>query len=392
MDLAKRVNRLRESATLAMAKKAEELKLQGKDIISFSLGEPDFDTPPHIVQAAKQALDDGFTHYTNCNGIPELREAIARKCREENKIELVRSDSIMVTVAKHAIYCAIMSAVDKRDEVIIPNPGWVSYSTLIHMAGGKMVPAKVDIDNDFRMLPDQVNELVKKGKTSVIILNSPSNPTGGVSELSDLKGIAEIALDNDLIVISDEIYEKVLYEGVHHSIASLDGMFDRTYTINGFSKAYAMTGWRCGWVAAPKDLLRPLQLMQQQSLTCATSFVQKAAVAALDGPKKPVNDMVEKFRQRRDVIVKEMNGIDGVHIKSPKGAFYAFMGYDYDVPSKELAMNLLDYGIASTQGSAFGEFGEYHLRFSYANSMENIVEGIKRLRIGLEDMNPPLRK
>jgi len=368
-----------------MAKRATDLREQGKDIISFSLGEPDFTTPQHIIDAAKQALDDGFTHYTPSIGIRELREAIADKCVIENGIPAT-PDTIMVTIAKQAITSAILSCVDIGNEVIIPDPGWVSYGAMITFFKGIPVGVKADMSTDYRLKPEDVMENITD-KTRLIILNSPSNPTGGVSTIDDLRGIADIAKDHNLFVISDEIYEKVLYEGEHHSIASLDGMNDRTYTINGFSKAYAMTGWRMGWVTASKHLMSPLKKIQQQTITCVTSFSQKAGVAALKGPKEPLTEMVQTFKGRRDVMVNELNTIEGVHVRSPQGAFYAFPSYTYDIPSMDLATKLLEYGIAVTPGSAFGKYGEYHIRLSYATSTENILKGVDRLRNALEDLN-----
>ena len=368
-----------------MSKKADDLIAQGKDIIKFSLGQPDFKTPQHIIDAAKQALDDGFTGYTPSSGYLDLKEAIAEKSSEENGIPST-PDTVHVTVAKHGIFCAILACIDKGSEVIIPDPGWVSYDAMIQFAGGTSIPVSVDMDSDFRLTPEKIADKVTE-KTRLIILNSPSNPTGGVSTIEDLKGIADIAQDKELTVISDEIYEKVMFEGNHYSIASLDGMFDRTYTVNGFSKAYSMTGWRIGWVTAGKVLLKPLQFMQQQSITCVTSFVQKASIAALKGPSGPVEEMISAFRERRDVIVKSLNEIDGFHLKAPKGAFYAFPAYDLNISSMEFADKLLDYGIAVTPGSAFGANGEYHIRFSYATSLENIMKGMDRLEHAVKDMD-----
>jgi len=390
MNFAQRVKRVHESGTLAMAKRVNELIQQGKNVISFSLGEPDFTTPQHILDAAKQALDDGFTHYTPSSGIKELRVAIAEKCQKENKIP-ASDETVMVTIAKLGIATSIISNVDDGDEVIISNPCWTSYPTLINMAKGKMVSVKVDMDTDFRLKPEDVMEKITK-KTRIILLNSPSNPTGGVNNREDLRGIADIAMDHDLTVITDEIYEKVIYEGVHHSIASFDGMLDRTYTINGFSKSYAMTGWRIGWVTASKELLKPLEKMQQQSITCVTSFVQKAGIAALKGPMEPVRHMVDTFKKRRDVIIEKLNRIPGFHVNKPSGAFYAFASYDYDILSMDLAMKLLDYGIAVIPGIAFGKFGEHHIRFSFATSTEKIIEGMNRLERAVEELDLPGRR
>jgi len=390
VSFAKRVDRMRQSGTISIAEKANRLRDQGKDIISFSLGEPDFTTPKHIIEAAKKALDEGFTHYTASNGIKGLREAIAKKCRSENQIPAT-PDTVIVTIAKHAISSAILANVDIGEEVILPNPSWTSYFALINIAKGRPISVPVNMDNDFRMKPEDIMEKVTQ-KTRVIILNSPSNPTGGIATKDDLKGIADIANDHNITVITDEIYEKILYEGRHYSIASLDGMFDRTYTVNGFSKAYAMTGWRIGWVTASKELLRPIERIQQHSITCVTSFVQKAALVALTGPQEPVKEMVATFKKRRDVIIRELNEIEGLHVMKPKGAFYAFPYYDFDISSFDLANKLLEYGVAVTPGSAFGRFGEYHIRLSYATSMDNIKEGVSRLRKAFEEMDLPLRE
>lgn len=389
MSFAQRVERMRESGTIGMAQKVSALREQGKDIISLSLGEPDFPTPTHIIDAAKDALDQGFTHYTSSNGIRELREAIAEKCVAENGIPST-PETVMVTIAKHAISSAILSSVELGEEVILPNPSWTSYFALINIAKGTPVPVRVDLESDFRIRPEDVMDVVTQ-KSRVIILNSPSNPTGGICTLDDLRGIADIARDHNLTVISDEIYEKVLYEGEHHSIASLDGMFDRTYTVNGLSKSHAMTGWRIGWVTASKELLRPLEKIQQHSITCVTSFVQKAGLAALKGTQEPVREMVATFKERRDLIVRELNEMEGITVNVPKGAFYVFPQYDYQISSLQFAMRLLDHGIALTPGSAFGRFGEYHLRLSYAASMQNIEEGLRRLKQGIEQMDLPLR-
>ncbi len=389
VSFAQRVDRIRESGTIGMARRANDLIDEGKDIIKFSLGEPDFKTPEHIIEAAKKALDDGYTHYTPSNGYTELRTAIAEKCQNENNIPATCNE-VMVTIAKHAISGAILSSVDVGEEVIIPNPCWTSYLALINIAKGKAISVPVNMENDFRLKPEDLMDKITQ-RTRLIILNSPSNPTGGLCKKQDLKGIADIAQDHNLTIISDEIYEKVLYEGQHHSIASLDGMFDRTYTVNGFSKAYAMTGWRIGWVTASKELLRPLERIQQHSITCVTSFVQKAALQALKGPEEPMLEMVRTFKKRIDRIVKLLNKIDGIHILKPKGAFYAFPSYDFDIDSLSLAIKLLDYGIAVTPGSAFGRFGEHHLRFSYATSMDNIEEGVHRFCNALSELNLPVR-
>lgn len=369
---AKRISQIKGSATLAPTP---------KDAISFKLGEPDFDTPQHIVMAGFQALLDGKTHYAPPQGILELREAIAKKSIEENKIPCC-SENVMVSAAKHAIFSFILSTIDEGDEVILPDPAWVSYVPSIKIAGGKGIYVKLRND-DFQFCPDDIAEAITS-KTKIIILNSPSNPTGAVAKKEDLMGIADLAKDHDLLVLSDEIYEKIIYEGKHFSIGSFDDMIERTITINGFSKAYAMTGWRIGWAIAPKYILENMIKVQQHSITCVAPFVQYAALAALGQREKSmesISKMVVEFRKRRDIFVEELNNIEGLQCPKPNGAFYLFPSFNYNLTSNEFAEFLLKKAkVAVNSGTAFGQNGEGHIRLTYATSMENILKGIKRIK------------
>jgi len=372
------IQRVAPSGTVKLADMIKGLKAKGEDVLSFAVGEPDFDTPAHIREAAKKALDEGHTHYTSSYGIPALRDAVNCKLKEENGIPC-EVKNIIISPTKFCVAAAICSYIGHGDELILPNPAWVTYEALVNYAGGKNVWVPAGVDVDFEMDPDRISEHITP-KTKAVLLNVPANPTGGTASPERIKGIADLAMDHDLLVITDEIYEKLTYEGKHISIASLPGMFERTITINGFSKAYAMTGWRVGYMAAPDELTSQMIKFQQHLQTCATAFAQHGAVAALTGPQEPVNAMVEEFGRRREIMVEGLNKIDGISVNRPKGAFYGFFKYDFDIPSLDLAMKLIDEAkIGFTPGSAFGSLGEGHLRFSYATSQDNIREGLRRL-------------
>lgn len=376
---AKRMDDIEASGTVKTTDIVNRLKAEGREIVSFSIGEPDFITPKHIRDAAIRALEAGFTHYTSSYGIPELRDAIAKKSSAENGIPC-EAKHVLVTPAKQAIFEGVFATVDPGDEVIIPDPGWVSYDPIVKMAGGVPVRVKVEAHKDFRQIPDDIARGVTP-RTKMIVLNSPANPTGAVAAESDIKGIAEIAKRHDLLVLSDEIYEKIIYEGKHHSIAAEPGMFERTLTVNGLSKSYAMTGWRVGWLIAPTEILTHVSKVQQHSITHVTSFAQKAAVAALTGSQRSVHDMAAEFKARRDLVVDGINSMPGIRCVKPKGAFYVFPRYDFEIGSEDLATHILsEAGVAVTPGSAFGPNGEGHLRISYANSQENLRKGLDRMR------------
>ncbi|MEM2943584.1 MAG: pyridoxal phosphate-dependent aminotransferase [Methanomassiliicoccales archaeon] len=383
--ISQRVRRVSESGTVKISNIVSKLKQEGVDIISFSMGEPDFSTPDNITEACIKALKEHFTHYTPSAGIPELRKAVAEKSRNENGIPC-EDKHILITPSKQAIFMSMMAVLDDGDEVILPDPSWGTFEACVRLAGGIPRFLRLIPEEGFRMSPDALAELITK-KTRMILVNSPSNPCGVVQSLEDLKGIADLALDHDLIVMADEIYEKIIFEGRHHSIASLDGMFERTITINGFSKTYAMTGWRIGWLIAPDPIVKEINKIQTHSLTCVTSFVQKAALEALKGPQDSVRKMVEEFRARRDLICKLMSEIPSLAFVKPRGAFYVFPSYEHQMSSEDLAAFLLEEAhVAVTPGSAFGPSGEGHIRISYATSRNAIIEGMKRVKEALEKL------
>ncbi len=373
---AKRLQNITESATLRISNLANELKSQGKDIISFSLGEPDFTTPSHIIDAAKASLERGETHYTPSPGIPELRKAIAEKLKKENKIETKPGNIIVTPGAKQAIFEVILSVLREGDEAILFDPAWVSYDPCIQLAGARTVWAPTSRNNGFS--PENISEYITK-KTKLIVINSPCNPTGSVYSKETLKEIADISIDKNIFVLSDEIYEKIIYDREHISIASLDGMQDLTITVNGFSKAYAMTGWRLGYVNAPKEVYEPMLKLHSHSVSQATSFVQYAGIAALQGDQAPVASMVREFRARRDLLVRGLNKI-GIKCARPDGAFYAFADVsEYGTGEKVAELLLNKAFVATTPGSAFGEAGNDFIRISYATSQERIKEALKRM-------------
>jgi aspartate aminotransferase len=373
---AKRLQNITESATLRISNLASELKSQGKDIISFSLGEPDFTTPSHIIDAAKASLDRGDTHYTPSPGIPELRKAIAEKLKIENKIDTKPGNVIVTPGAKQAIFEVMLSVLQEGDEAILFDPAWVSYDPCIQLAGAKTVWALTSRENGFS--PESIEEYVTKN-TKLIVINSPCNPTGGVYSKETLKEIADIAIDNNILVLSDEIYEKIIYDMKHVSIGAMDGMHDLTITVNGFSKAYAMTGWRLGYVCAPKEVYEQMLKLHSHSVSQATSFVQYAGVAALQGDQAPVAAMVSEFRNRRNLLIKGLEKL-GIKCGRPDGAFYAFADVSKYGSGEKVAELLLNKAfVATTPGSAFGEAGNDYIRISYATSQERIKEALKRM-------------
>ena len=373
--MSKRLDGIEESATFRVADLANKLKRTGKDVISFSLGEPDFDTPLHIRESAKKALDEGKTHYTPSAGILELRESIANKFKE-NGLEVTSNEIIVTPGAKQTIFGAIQAVLNEGDEAILFEPAWVSYGPCIKLAGATPVGVHVG-EEDFK--PDDFGELITK-KTKMIIVNSPCNPTGTVFDRSTLKLIADTAIDNNLLVLSDEIYEKILYNGEHISIGQLDDMQDRTITINGFSKTYAMTGWRLGYATAPKEIIDSMLKLQQHSTSCATSFAQYGGIAALDGPQECVTDMVNEFKARRDLIVDGLVSL-GIKCKKPDGTFYVFANVSQFGIGADVAERFLrDAYVAVTPGIAFGPPGKDYIRIPYAISQARISEGLDRIQ------------
>jgi len=376
MTFSRRITNLKESGTLKVLDKVKELQSRGVSIIQLDVGEPDFKTPNNIIRAAEAALKAGFTHYTPSAGIPELREAVAAKLRDENKLEVKKENVVITPGSKQALFYAIMALVDEGDEVIIPTPAWTSYMEIVTVAGGVVKPVPSGVG--FRLNVEGVKEAVTK-RTKLILVNSPNNPTGYVASKAELKAVADIAMEGRIHVLSDEIYEKLLYEGSHMSIGSIPGMEEYAITVNGFSKAYAMTGWRLGYVAASKPIISAINKLQQHSASCPTSFVQRAALEAFK-PDTPVEPMVEEFRRRRDYLCGALKKFKQFRLDKPRGAFYLFPDISKTgMISAQLCNLLLEkVGVSTTPGEAFGGFERY-IRISYANSMENLKEAVSRI-------------
>ncbi len=381
MSLAARMLNLKESGTLKILDKVKSMQARGIDIIQLDVGEPDFDTPRNIVEAAHRAMLEGFTHYTPSAGIPELRDAVAEKLRSENGLDARRENVIITPGSKQALFYAVMSLVDEGEEVIVPTPAWPSYVEMVTVAGGvvREIPPKGGFSLDIEGIREAVNE-----RTKLIIINSPNNPTGHAYSEGELRALSEIAADHRLFVISDEIYEKILYEGEHRSLGSFPGVGDLVITVNGFSKTYAMTGWRVGYASGPRDVIAAMNKLQQHSASCPVSFVQKAALEALK-PDTPVRQMVEEFRRRRDFLCGELNRMGAFRVDPPKGAFYLFPDITgTGMESVELCSLLLEEGhISATPGEAFGGFSR-NIRISYANSMDRLSAAVERMRALLE--------
>ncbi len=375
------------SSTLRVLGLAKELERQGKKIIHLEVGEPDFDTPAHIKKAAGEALARGMTKYTPSPGLPELREAVAKHLATKG-IKTTAKNVLITPGAKHAIFCAMTAELDPGDEVIIPSPCW-TYEPMVQIVGGKPVFAKTTAENGFKLGVEEVQKVLTS-KTKMLLLNYPNNPTGAVMRQEELRPLADLVTDRKLWLLSDEIYDCLVYEGKHASPALFSGMGERTIYINGFSKAYAMTGWRLGYAVAPVELINEMDKIQQASTSCAAGFVQAAGIAALRGPQKFISEMCKEYRKRRDEIAKGLNSIEGVNCPKPEGAFYAFPNIrKLGVPSVEFCETLLrEAGVAAVSGSGFGPYGEGHVRFSFATSMENIKEGIKRIKEAVAGLRP----
>lgn len=368
--------------------RAKALERQGKDIIHLEIGEPDFDTPKNIKEAAVKALYAGYTHYVPAAGIPELREAIAEYISKTRKIPVDPEEVVVTPGAKPIMFFAILACVERGEEVLYPNPGFPIYESMINFVGAKPVPIPLKEENDFRLDHEYVKAKITK-KTKMIILNSPENPTGGVLTKEDLKVIADCIVNrDDVLVLSDEIYSRIVYEGNHESIASLPGMKEKTIILDGFSKTYAMTGWRLGYGVMRKDLAEKITQLMINSNSCTCAFVQMAGVEALKGPQDSVEKMIAEFRERREVIVSGLNNIKGITCKKPKGAFYVFPNIKgVGKTSKEFSDYLLnEAGVAVLPGTSFGKYGEGYLRISFANSVENIKKALDRISKAVEKL------
>ncbi len=367
--------------------KAKALEKQGKNIVHLEIGEPDFDTPKNIKDAAVKAMNSGYTHYTPAGGIPELRETIAEYISKTRKIDVVPDEVVVTPGAKPIIFFSILAYVNPGEEVLYVNPGFPIYESVINFIDAKPVPIPLLEERDFRLDPNFVRDNITK-KTKMIIINSPENPTGGVLIKDDLKAIADsIANRDDILVLADEIYSRIIYEGTHESIASLPGMKEKTIILDGFSKTYAMTGWRLGYGVMRKDFAQKVTQLMINSNSCTSAFTQMAGVEALKGPQNEAEKMVTEFKKRREVIVSGLNSIKGISCKKPHGAFYVFPNIKKTgKTSRELADLLLNKaGVAALSGTAFGKFGEGYLRLSFANSVENIKKALTRVSETLEN-------
>jgi aspartate aminotransferase len=378
---ARRVTSIGSSPTVAVSDRARQLKAAGRDVIDLGGGDPDFPTPAHIVAAAADAMEAGDTHYVASPGIPELRQAIVEKLRTENNVGYSTDEIIVTPGGKPAIFAAIMTLIDRGDEVLILDPGWVSYAPEVVMAGGTPVSAPLSPDDNFAITEERLRPAITP-RTRALILCTPNNPTGRVATEEELATVARLAQEFNLYVLSDEIYEKLVYDGaVHRSIASLPGMWERTLTLNGFSKAYAMTGWRLGFLAAPAPIVKQILKVHSHSVTCAASFSQRGAVVALNGPQDFIGQMVAAYDRRRRLVTDGLNAIPGVRCALPQGAFYSFPDIrGTGLSSAECAELLIEQGgVAVTPGSAFGPAGEGFIRLSYATSDELLASAIQRM-------------
>ncbi len=397
--LSDRINQMAESETLAMTQLARELKAQGKDVISLSIGEPDFNTPEMVKEAAKKAIDDNFTHYPPVPGYADLREAISKKFKRDNNLDYKPEQIVVSTGGKQAIYQAVMATVNPGDEVIIPTPFWVSYKEIVRVAGGICVYVKTKIENDFKVTAEQLEAAITD-KTKMIIFSSPSNPTGMLYTKEELRKIADVvARHKNVLVLSDEIYEHINFMGHHESIAQFNDVYEQVITVNGVAKGFAMTGWRIGFIGAPKVIAQACQKLQGQITSATCSIAQKATVCAMNmDPKtsKDIIDMRAKFLERRDLVFKLLKEIPGLEVRLPQGAFYffpkvnAFFGKKTEKGtlinnSTDLSMYLLnEANVATVQGSAFGD--DECIRLSYATSNEALIEAIRRIKVALEKL------
>jgi aspartate/methionine/tyrosine aminotransferase len=372
--------RLGTETAFEVLAKAKALEAQGRNIIHVEIGEPDFDTPSNVVEAAVDALHHGWTHYGPSAGLPQLRKTIADYISSTRAIEVSPDEVVVVPGGKPIIFYTMLSLIDEGDEVIYPNPGFPIYESMINYVGGKAVPIQLREERDFTLDVNELPGLITP-RTKLIILNSPQNPTGGVMPRKDIEKVAEIIGDRNIMVLSDEIYSRLLFEGEPFSIASIPGMKERTIILDGFSKTYAMTGWRMGYGVMRTDLATHMTRLMTNSNSCTASFTQMAGIAAITGDQSPVAHMCAEFKHRSEVFVAGLNKIKGFSCRQPKGAFYTFPNITKTGwKSKPLADALLEQaGVAALSGTSFGEFGEGYLRFSVANSLENLQEALERL-------------
>lgn len=378
--LAERMSRLGTEAAFEVLARARELEAAGRQVIHLQIGEPDFDTPQNIKDAAVRALANGYTHYTPAAGIPELRQAIADYVFKYKGVPAKADEVVVVPGCKPIMFYTILALVNPGDEVLYPNPGFPIYESMINFVGGKAIPTPLLQENEFRLdIDDLANKITDR--TKLLIINSPGNPSCGVLTRDDLTRIADLVRGKDIMILSDEVYDRIIYEGEACSIASLPGMKDQTIILDGFSKTYAMTGWRLGYGVMPEWLAPRVSRLMTNSNSCTAAFTQMAGLEALTGPQDAVDVMVAEFKKRRDIIVDGLNQIPGFSCLKPQGAFYAFPDVrGTGIDSKELADLLLaEAGVAVLSGESFGAYGAGHLRFSYANSVENIQLALERI-------------
>ena len=396
MQLAQRLNSVTEPQTIKMAKMSRELKAKGINIVDLSLGEPDFKTPDHIIAAAVKAMNDGFTKYPPVAGFPDLLEAISIKLKRDNNLDYATSEILVSTGAKQSLYNAVMSIVDPGDEVIIPTPFWVTYASQVQLAGGVVKYINCGIENDFKLLPEQLDQAISP-HTKLFMFSSPCNPTGSVYSKEELAALVKVFRRHpQVLIISDEIYEYINYSGHHVSIAQFDEIKDRVVVINGMSKAYAMTGWRLGYMAAPREIVQACEKLQAQSTSGANSITQKASVVALLSDLAPTYKMVDAFKERRDYVIGALKKMPGVKSNSPDGAFYAFPDISAFFGKKygeyvihndlDLSMYLLNEAhVATVCGTAFG--APTCIRLSFATSMTNLMQAMEQMAVALAQLS-----
>jgi aspartate aminotransferase len=385
---AERMANIGQETAFEVLVRARALEAQGRSIVHLEIGEPDFDTPSHIISAAQHALETGHTHYGPGAGLPELRQAVSAYLQQWRGLDIDPARVVITPGGKPIMFFAILALVNPGDEVIYPDPGFPIYESMARFVGGVPVPMPLREERRFRFDPDEFRSLVTD-RTRLIIVNSPHNPTGGVLTHADLQVIANVARERDIVVLSDEIYSRLLYSGQHASIAACEGMLDRTIILDGWSKTWAMTGWRLGFGVFPPELVPHVERLISNSVSCTASYAQHAAIAALEGPQDSVARMLEEFTERRAVIVAGLNALPGVRCLVPDGAFYAFPNITgTGFSSRELADRMLqEAGVACLSGTAFGQYGEGFVRFSYANSLDNIHLALERIR-GLLEAKP----
>ncbi len=380
LKLAERMYRLGTETAFEVAARARALEAQGKPIIHLEIGEPDFDTPANVRQAACEALQEGYTHYGPATGLPELREALAAYAGKNRGLKFDPNNVVVTPGAKPIMFYTIMALIEPGDEVIYPNPGFPIYESMINFMGGVAVPMQLSEQRDFRINLDELESKVSP-KTRLVILNSPHNPTGGVLTYDDLRAIADIAVKNDIMVLADEIYSEIVYEGEHHTIMSFPGMMERTVLLDGFSKTFAMTGWRLGYGIFPGEMVPHISRLIINSVSCTSTFSQRGAIEAVTGPRDEINAMLSAFASRRDLIYEGLNKVPGLRCNRPQGAFYAFPNItDTGLDSRAYADYLLNEAdVAVLPGTSFGEYGEGYIRISFANSAENLSKALERI-------------